>query len=34
MVEIAKKHIEKWLVIWTEPAYDDLAEIVEYISHD
>lgn len=34
MVEIGKKYIEKWLVIWTEPAYNDLAEIVEYISHD
>lgn len=34
MAEIAKRLREKWHVIWTEPAYDDLAEIVEYISHD
>ncbi len=25
---------EEWRVIWTQPAVDDLLEIVEYISHD
>ena len=34
MAEIAKRRREKWQVIWTEPAYDDITEIVEYINLD
>ena len=34
MVEMNPVDTEKWQVIWTQPAVDDLLEIVQYISHD
>ena len=34
MVEMITRDQEEWQVIWTEPAFNDLCEIVKYISQD